>query len=283
MQFSKQIVSIFVAATMLAACSQFKTEKTETGLKYRFYKQDEAGKKPKEGDLITFHLKIQNSTDSVLQTTFGSGNPIKMPFQKGNFKGSFEEGLGMMTTGDSATFYVSADSLYKAAMQPLPQAVKAGSDMKFTVKMIAVQTREEFDNATVQKQKDESKIVEAFLAKNYPTAVRTASGLAYVTEKVGTGLGIAVGDTVKVNYTGKFLNGKTFDSSIGREPLGLLAGKGMVIKGWDEILLLMKKGQKLTVVVPSNMAYGKEGAQGAIEPYSPLMFDMEVVDVKKIK
>ncbi len=281
MKFSRQIMSIVVAGAMLTACNQFKNQKTESGLKYQFFTQNESGKKAKIGDLITFDFKIQNSTDSTLQSTFSTGNPIKMPLQKGTFKGAFEEGLAMLAAGDSAVFFVSADSLFKAAQQPLPPVVKPGSDLKFTVKMISVQTMEEFNNATIQKQKDEPKIVADFVAKNFPTATKTASGISYVITKEGTGATIKTGDNVLINYTGKFFNGKTFDSSVGREPIEFLAGTGRVIKGWDEILLLMKKGEKRTVVIPSELGYGSQGSQGAIEPYTPLMFDMEVVDIKK--
>jgi FKBP-type peptidyl-prolyl cis-trans isomerase FkpA len=281
MKFSRQIMSIVAVGALLAACNQFKSQKTESGLKYQFFTQNEAGKKAKLGDLITFDFKIQNSSDSTLQTTFGSGNPIKMPLQKGTFKGAFEEGLAMLTAGDSAVFFVSADSLFRAAQQPLPQAVKAGSDLKFTVKMISVQTMEEFNNATIQKQKDEPKVIADFVAKNFPTATKTASGMAFVIKKEGTGAVITAGDVVKVNYTGKLLSGKTFDTSVGREPYELMAGAGGVIKGWDETLLMMKQGEQRTVIIPSELAYGPQGSQGAIEPYTPLMFDMEIVSVTK--
>ncbi|KAJ3482236.1 hypothetical protein NLI96_g7106 [Meripilus lineatus] len=89
------------------------------------------------------------------------------------------------------------------------------------------------------------------------------------------------GDKIKVHYTGKlFSNGKKFDSSLDRgEPLPLILGAGQVIRGWDEGLKGMCQGEKRTLTIPSNMAYGSRGFGNIIPPNSVLVFDVELVDL----
>jgi FKBP-type peptidyl-prolyl cis-trans isomerase FkpA len=107
---------------------------------------------------------------------------------------------------------------------------------------------------------------------------------------VGKGKEAVPGHKVVVNYTGWFYKpmaknqrGRSFDSSVGpgREPLEFNLGAGQVIKGWDQGVAGMKVGGKRTLIIPSDLAYGKRGAGGgAIPPDSDLIFDVELLDVK---
>lgn len=281
----KSVVSIVFISSLLMACNR--VEVSENGLKYQFHENKE-GKKGKIGDVVSFHFKLSTSADSVLRDTYKEGQPMQMLLQVPPFKGSFEEGLAMVSKGDSATFFVSADSLFNKAMQPLPPYIKKGSDLKFTVKVLNVQNEQEFQKevlANKTKQLDtDKKIIAAFAAKNGLKPVATASGLNYIVKQAGAGENITAGSTVKVLYTGKTLDGKVFDSTEkqGGKPAEFQIGVGMVIPGWDEGILTMKKGGKSTFLIPSGLAYGEPGApQGGIAPNSVLMFDVEVVDVKK--
>ena len=111
--------------------------------------------------------------------------------------------------------------------------------------------------------------------------MKTASGLEYVETLAGAGAQAKAGDTVRVHYTGKFPDGKVFDSSVSRgEPLEFPLGKGSVIKGWDEGIALMKVGGKATLTIPPQLAYGESGAGGVIPPNATLLFDVELVGIK---
>ena len=90
------------------------------------------------------------------------------------------------------------------------------------------------------------------------------------------------GDEVYVHYKGTLLDGTKFDSSYDRnEPLPFTLGVGQVIKCWDECVERLSKGEKITVTCPSSLAYGKHGAGGVIPPDADLIFEMELIDIKK--
>ena len=86
---------------------------------------------------------------------------------------------------------------------------------------------------------------------------------------------------MKVHYTGTFPDGRVFDSSVSRgEPLEFTVGVGQVIRGWDEGICQLQKGQKAKLICPPDYAYGSRGAGGVIPPGATLHFEVEVIDWK---
>lgn len=94
----------------------------------------------------------------------------------------------------------------------------------------------------------------------------------------GNGKAPRVGSTVSVHYTGRFPNGKVFDSSVSRgQPLEFKLGAGQVIRGWDEVVKRMTIGQKVVATIKPDWAYGPRGAGGVIPPNATLVFEMELI------
>jgi len=105
----------------------------------------------------------------------------------------------------------------------------------------------------------------------------TASGLQYEILKNADGEKPANNSVVKVNYTGMFLDGRPFDSS--SEEGGAYIPLENVIPGWTEGLMLMSPGSIYRLYIPSKLAYGKDGIQGVIPPYSTLIFEVELISI----
>ncbi len=116
------------------------------------------------------------------------------------------------------------------------------------------------------------------ISEQWPDAVSTPTGLKYVVVAEGAGDTPTKGQTVTVHYTGKLLNGKKFDSSVDRgQPIDFPVGRGQVIKGWDEALLSMKKGEKRVLIIPPDLGYGPSG-RGPIPPNAFMIFDVELIN-----
>ncbi len=141
----------------------------------------------------------------------------------------------------------------------------------------------------IQKQReiDIAKLAETnqaagqkFLAANKDkTGVKTLpSGVQYKIINPGTGASPKASDTVEVNYRGTLIDGVEFDSSYSRGQPASFPVNG-VIKGWQEVLQVMKEGAKWQIVVPSGLAYGENGAGGAIGPNATLIFDVELLKI----
>ncbi len=108
---------------------------------------------------------------------------------------------------------------------------------------------------------------------------KTASGLFYKITTAGEGAQPEKGAEVTVHYKGTLVDGTVFDSSYQRkEPIKFSVGVGQVIPGWDEGILLLNKGAAARFVIPSQLAYGAQGAGGVIPPHATLVFEVELVD-----
>ncbi len=140
-----------------------------------------------------------------------------------------------------------------------------------------------------EKSKDQAKGGEAnqkagdaFLAANKakPGVKVTASGLQYIVVKEGTGPKPSPTSMVSVHYAGTLIDGTEFDSSIKRgQPVSFPVNG--VIPGWQEALQLMSKGAKFQLFIPGNLAYGATGAGDKIGPNALLIFDVELLEIKK--
>lgn len=112
--------------------------------------------------------------------------------------------------------------------------------------------------------------------------ITTATGLKYLVVEKGTSTVKAEkGNMVDVHYTGFLENGKVFDSSLERlNPISFQLGTGSVIKGWDEGIELMHIGDKLRLIIPSDLGYGAHGGGTDIPPHATLIFDVELMNVR---
>ena len=133
-------------------------------------------------------------------------------------------------------------------------------------------------SAKVKVQRDADM---ALIAQKYPKASVTASGLRYVVQKAGTGPKPSQGSTAVVNLKGMLLSGKNFaNTDLSGGPEELPVGAGKILPGLDEAIMDMATGEKRTVIIPPELAYGNRAVGDAIPPNSFVIFDIELISVK---
>ncbi|WP_256013363.1 FKBP-type peptidyl-prolyl cis-trans isomerase [Desertivirga xinjiangensis] len=301
----RNLIVLGLAALAFTSCKQFK--KGEGDLQYIIH-EDKDGATIKEGDFLSLKVTQKTEEDSVMYESAAFDRPALLVQQKPAFKGDLYSAIGMLSEGDSATFKINLDSMQTKMGMPKPTNTK-GKYLLFSIRVDKVIPKGKMNDQQMQAkvetymkgETEKAKNKEAGIISNYissndlkPTV--TASGLNYVVTQQGSGAKPAVGDTVEVNYTGKFITGKNkvFDTSVKEvaekekmfdpmrpyKPIKVAAGTNGTIPGFDEALLLLNKGAKATVLIPSKLGYGAQGSQ-VIGPYTPLLFELEVVNVIK--
>lgn len=302
----KTILVLGIAAFAATACQQFKDG--EGGLKYKIV-NSEGKEKPQAGDAMFVEMTVKTENDSTVQSTYDIGLPqyISIPPDSipNTYKGDQLTMFKMLGEGDSAVFKLNLDTMAAKTGQPKPEIFK-GSYVVFNIKVNKLFKKGQLTDSAFRTQLDtyykglienikkgEDAKLNAYIKKENLKPEKTASGLQYVIKEQGKGAKASVGDTIRINYTGRLLNGKVFDTSVKEvaekegsynamrpyEPMKIPVGVGAVIPGWDEGLVLLPKGTKATLIIPSSLAYGEQGAPGAIPPYAPLAFDVEIIDV----
>ncbi len=274
----RKMLAGVAALLMLAACNR--NQKTEDGIEYKILRTEDTARTVTKGDMLIVDVyAVIGEKDSVLFDTYKNKRPFTLPAEEPTLKGIFD----ILKKGDSAMFFIQADSFYAKSMgQPLPAGFKASDKIKFTVSVIDIYSQEE-----MQRQQEEKAmqaiIMDSLAVTNYIQAITdlkaTESGLKYQVVKAGKGKAAKKGDKVMVKYRGTLVDGTLFDETKPGQPdFTFNVGMQQVMPGWDEGLQLMKEGDSFKFIIPWRLAYGPRG-QGPIPPFSSLIFDVELIKV----
>jgi len=236
-----------------------KPMKTASGLEYVITSKGN-GKQATAGDKVKVHYTGKLLDGTKFDSSVDRGDPFSFQLGKGQVIKGWDEGIALLVEGDKATLTIPAELGYGAQGSG---SIPANSKLIFDVELIAVMQAPKPWDAKDKK------------------VITTASGLQIVMFNEGTSAQVAKkGDKVKVHYSGYLTDGKMFDSSVERgEPIEFPVGKGMVIKGWDEGLLLLNPGDKAKFIIPYALAYGEAGRAPVIPAKADLVFDVELVGI----
>lgn len=311
----KSLVILIAASAFMAACN--KEQKGKGGLLYTVHK-DAGNPKIKPGDIVKIDFIQKNDKDSIMDATYDYGMPRIFPVGKKVYDGDMNDVLTLFGEGDSITFKINIDTMVHHNKQPRPEAFKDMKYLNYTVKFHKVFSKKpneadsvfqkraseyfetDYKAAVNKKKESEQARMKKYAEENKLKVTTTASGLQYVIKEAGQGPKPVWGDTAIVDYIGQLTNKRTngklnvFDTSIekvGKEnmppnpmksyqtvPIPLSEG---IAKGFVEALQLIGKGGKITAIMPSNLGYGEQGSVPFIPPYAPLVFDIEIKDIKK--
>lgn len=264
-------------------------EHLPSGIYFKIHKQA-SGSKAQPGDHIEMNLEMMTDSGFVVFNTLElNGAPVHYKVQAPAFNGDIMEGLMMLGQGDSATFIIAADSVYRDDFYP--EKVYSGSWLFYHVSIDSRKTNEEYEAEIAQMKaeqlaKDQDTLQSYFKKNEINDLASTPGGVQYVIHKDGKGENAIAGQDVSVHYIGRLLDGSEFDNSFKRmEPFEFVLGEGHVIDGWEEVIPFLNEGDSATIYLPSGLAYGERGAGGVIPPNAILIFDIliEGISNKTIK
>ncbi len=260
----------------------------KSGAIYRVEKSNPEGKQITEGTIVHGHYSVAFGDSVVFDNSNMPAGPMFGAISQNRaFQGDLIDGLFLMKEGETYTFAFAYDSIKK--VQQLPPFFKENEYAYYKVEVTKAQSLEDFqkEQDSIRQEQmrinDSLQLVEMDRVLEYLNQNQISNipfdNIYYKKLSAGSGETPQTNDQVKVHYTGKFLDGKVFDSSIPRnEPLSFTIGKGQMIKGFEIGVKLMQKGEKAVIVIPSALAYGAR-QRGEIPPYSPLVFELELVDI----
>jgi FKBP-type peptidyl-prolyl cis-trans isomerase len=286
----KSTLKLVAAIVLFASCNSY--EKAPSGMMYKITHGEGNQKKLEQGQFVKINIEYKlKSKDTTLSSSYGQ-IPVYFPVDTASLgKYTFTEILMQCKKGDKINFSLSIDTLAKMGVLQLNEIFKAKDIILGKAEILDVFTdvakvEADYKKETDLEKKKEVDAIKAHLVKNKITAVESPEGVFVVVKEAGDATNKI--DTTKiasVYYKGYTIAGETFDTNIKlndptAKPLDVNIGTGSVIPGWEIGLKYFGKGGKGTVYIPAMLAYGPQ-ANGAIKPYSNLVFDLEIQDVTK--
>ncbi len=256
---------------------------------YYIEKTAGSGMKIDSGCQVKLQFKVSLIDGKQIFSSFDRPEPLQFTYGKRFDTPGLNEAIGLMKKGTEATVVVP--SAMGFGEQGRGSFVPPYSTLVYDVKITDVLSKAQYEKEQAdqkkkeeqqkeQQKKNESIELQKYLKDNKITTKPTADGLYYIEKVKGTGPKAGPGKKVKVHYTGTLLNGTKFDSSRDRnQPLEFTLGQGQVVKGWEEGIAMMNQGGRATLIVPSSIGY-QDRSMGNIPPYSTLVFDVELIEVK---
>ena len=267
------VMMVAVAASCTSKYPGFK--KSDSGLYYKVYKVGKDTVKPKVKDWISMEYKLvvksKGKDSTFIDTRKSPQGALRMQLPPSDYKGDIYEGMRMLAAGDSGEFIVNADSLFKKTFRQgaRPKYIDTNSVARFSVHMITIDPPQEL-------QKKEIETLVKFIADNKITVAPQPSGLYYIEQAEGKGIKIDSGCQVIYNVKISTVSGKQV---FGQDSMKFVYGKRPDMTGFLEGIKLMKKGGKARLILPSPLAFGEHGYR-EIPPYTSIIYDVQVVDVK---
>lgn len=244
---------------------------SQSGLKLTVYELNKKAPKADSADYIAVHYVGKLADGTIFDASYDRNMPIEFILGSGRVIKGWDEGLQYLHLGDSALLVIPPDIAYGSREKG---KIPANSTLYFTVKIV------ELKKAIKPYNVDGLKVVEL------------DSGLSYAIVSKGKGKGIVVGDKAFMHYTGYFVDGKKFDTSLGEyegvdnvdgesSTFDFILGRHRVIDGWEIGLIGMKAGEKRRLNVPYHLAYGENG-RPPIPAKSDLVFDVELIKFEEV-
>ena len=274
------------AMMLFSSCTQKYPgyKKTQSGLYYKFHNRNTLATQPKLTDFLRVEMKCYLD-DSLYYDWRGTQHEVYTQLQKPIFAGDLQEAYAMMHVGDSASFYVKADSVAALYYDQDPNAVGLTPEdyFRYEVKLAEVKTEDEFQS-DIEKMKESMKAqskmaLEEYIINNNINVTRENSGVYIIPLEKGNGRCPVKGERVELDFSASLLNGQLVGSTFNSpEKFSFVLGEGYTIQGWEEIVPKMHLGDRVKAIIPFDMAYG-EHSVGDIPAYANLVYDIKLLKI----
>jgi FKBP-type peptidyl-prolyl cis-trans isomerase len=262
-------------------------KKTPSGLYYKFRSQNTSATKPQLTDFMKVDMACYLN-DSVYYDWQGTQHDVYTQLQTPIFKGDLQEAYAMMHVGDSASFYVKADSVAAMYYKQDPNAVGLKPDdyFRYEVKLVEVKSEEAFmaEIAMMKEVMKEAslKALEDYVAANNISVTPESSGVYIIPLEKGKGRCPVKGEKVELDFSASLLDGQSVGSTFDNpEKFSFVLGDNSTIRGWEEIVPKMHLGERVKAIIPFDLAYG-EHAVGSIPAYANLVYDIKLLKITTV-
>jgi FKBP-type peptidyl-prolyl cis-trans isomerase FkpA len=283
---SKQLLFLMTTLILIGCGTQYDNE-TPSGIGITFLERGNIEDSLESGNVVALHAFYRTDDDRDLVKT-APGQPLYIQFDR-NYTieqgGYIQEVIEALYVGDSVYFELPSKNLWeKSFRRSLPDSIDEASNVKVNLRVHDQMSMREYGEMMTKMERErnaeaydrEKEMLTAFLKDNNLEPQMLESGLGYIKQNTLQGPLPQESQTVNVKYKGMLLDGSVFDQGTYAFPLG----HGQVIAGWDEGIAYFRKGEKGILYVPSELGYGSRGSNPNIPPFSSLIFEVEVLDIK---
>lgn len=276
-------LTLIIIILLAVSCKNDGWDKHESGLKIKYIEENPDGKTAEIGDLLVLDIKYYTEDDKLIDKNDYYRTQHRAPAHKG---GSFEDALSILHVGDSVIFILDAQNYYeKSRKRLMPEGFSSGDLLYVHVRFTNIIEEEEFETEKLAiyhaDEKEEMRLLQAYLERASIKAEPGKSGVYVVESEAGTGKEARIGDILTIDYAGTLLDGKMFESTYQKgKPFTFRLGGQGVIQGFNEAFIGMTEGTKARIIIPSALAYGKNGYKDIILPYSTLLYYVELISVQ---
>jgi peptidylprolyl isomerase len=258
-------------------------ETSEKGVLYKVHYLSGDTAKPGKEDWVTVRMDYRLE-DTMLFTYQNLDKPLRFAMIEPEFEGDIYNALRMMSTGDSMTFAIVADSFFlkTARLDELPAYVEPGDPMYYDVKVTEILSDEEF-KAEIEAQKvllleKEMQTLQAYIDSAGIGRKPESSGLYFIPLVKGKGKRPDTGDMCRIHLKVQQMNSHLLFDNFGDEPIEVEYGKGFDTEGFREGLGMLQVGGRAQLLVPSPIGVGDQGRE-VVPPFTTLIYEVELVDV----
>lgn len=274
------ILLVLLCVTAVS-CRKYSGFKRSSGFHYQYHILNENNMRPEVGDFV------------VVNMAFRVGDSVLSPMTQNNmlvddlYRGDIYSALRQMHVGDSATFIFNGRKFYEMFLG-MGEYPYGKMPIYADIKLLKIMTKEDLETAetlyTEQRKElraKEDSLVHAYANEHHLNTIYR--GIYYTVNRKGNGIKAKKNNTVEVLYRAYRMDNTEFDRRMDpAKPRSFEVGMGQVARGLDVMVQEMNEGDQITVIFPSSLAFGDNGsAEYKIPPFTPVVFDIELVKVRK--